>query len=60
MTNIYKGLCWATAILFLAVGNWMGWIEDSAAQTMFMVIPIIAVLSLRDQIGCRLFARREA
>ena len=60
MSNIVKALCWAAAILLVALGNASGLIADSSANTMFAILPLLAVLSLRGQIGCRLLDRRKA
>jgi len=58
MTNIYKGLLWAAAILFNAIGNYLGWIADETAQTMFIVLPIVAVMTLRND-SCLCWPRRK-
>jgi hypothetical protein len=61
MTNITKGLCWAGAILFTALGNYLGYIADDTAQTMFIVLPIVAVMTSRDGAHCLGWPlRREA
>jgi hypothetical protein len=49
MSNVYKGLCWAAAILLNALGNYLGYIDDNTAQTLFVVLPVIAVISIRDR-----------
>ena len=59
MTNIYKGLIWAGAILLNALGNYFGLIEDDTAGTMFVLLPVLAVLSLNGGTQC-LPRRREA
>ena len=59
MTNIYKGLCWATAIFLNAIGNFYGLIDDETAQTLFIVLPIVAVMSLRDGRNCGLVCGRK-
>jgi len=52
MSNIRKSLIWAAAILFNAFGNAMGWIADDTAQTMFVIFPVLAVVSLNGGRGC--------
>ncbi|HSG32991.1 MAG TPA: hypothetical protein VLA37_00535 [Sphingomonadaceae bacterium] len=54
MTNVHMALCWAAAILLNALGNYLGYIDDSTAQTLFIVLPIVAMLSLRGQASCAL------
>jgi hypothetical protein len=45
--NVYVyALCWALAIMGLAVLNVFEVIGDGAAQTLFTTLPIIAVLSI--------------
>jgi hypothetical protein len=38
-----KSLCWAAALILLAVANAAGWISDGNATTMFAVIPALWV-----------------
>lgn len=52
MSNIAKGICWAAAILLIALGNRLGLIEDKTARVLFIVLPIVAVLSLTGNWGC--------
>ena len=59
MTTIHKGICWAAAILLNAVGNYFGLIDDKTAETLFIVLPIVAVLSLGAGSDCRLWRRNE-
>ena len=50
-------LCWALAIIGLAVLNVLDFISDGAAQTLFTTLPIIAVLSINARGRC---AQRKA
>lgn len=59
MNNIYKGLCWATVILLNALGNYYGLIDDKTAQTLFIVLPIVGVMSLRNGRNCGLTCSRK-
>jgi len=59
MSNIAKGLCWAAAILLVAIGNRLGLIGDKTANVLFIVLPIVAVMSLNGRPDCNL-ARRGA
>lgn len=52
MSDIYKGLCWAFALLLNALGNAYGLIDDKTAETLFIVLPIVAVLSLNCGASC--------
>jgi len=47
MSNIVKALIWAAAILIVALLKSRGLISVESAQTLFIVLPILAVLSLR-------------
>ena len=53
MSNIVKALCWAAAILLVALGNASGLIADSSANTMFAILPALAVISLSGPRACR-------
>jgi len=57
MSNIAKGLCWAAAILLVALGNRLGLIGDKTANTLFIVLPIVAVMSLRGGQQCNPWQR---
>lgn len=57
MNTISKALCWAAAILLNAAGNYFGLIDDKAAETLFIVLPIAAVVSLGAGNECRLWRR---
>ena len=60
MNNIARGLCWAAAILVTVIAKGSGLIDAGAADTLLLVLPIIAVLSLRNQGECRPLRRKEA
>jgi uncharacterized membrane protein (UPF0136 family) len=49
MSNIAKGLVWAFALLLIAAGRRYGLIEARMAQTLLMIVPIVALLSLRGE-----------
>ena len=59
MSTISKAICWAIVILAMAVAKSMGIISAESGTTMLIVLPILAVLSLRGQAGCSL-RKREA
>ena len=61
MNTLPKALCWAGAILLNAAGNYFGLIDDKTAETLFVVLPIVAVISLNRGSECRWWRRgREA
>jgi hypothetical protein len=43
MTPILSGLCWAAALILLALANRLGWIADKDATTMFVIWPALWV-----------------
>lgn len=57
MTNIHRGLCWAAAMLMVAK---YGVFNADAADTVLLVLPIAAVLSLRNKRECHLLRKAEA
>lgn len=52
MKTIIKGLCWAAAIILTAIGNALGLIEDATARTLFIVLPILAIIALGSAARC--------
>jgi hypothetical protein len=60
MTNIRKGLCWATSMVMVVIAKKYGIFDAQAADTLILVLPIVAVLSLRDKRECNLFHKKEA
>lgn len=59
MNKIVRGLCWAVALLLLAAGNYLGLIDDKSAQTLFIVMPMVAVLSIGGKCACSPWRRAE-
>ena len=47
-------LCWALAIIGLAVLNVLDLISDGSAQALFTTLPILAVLSIAQRGRCAL------
>jgi hypothetical protein len=60
MTNIHRGLCWATAILLTGIAKKYGVFDAEAADTLLLVLPIAAILSLRNRRECSLLRKKEA
>ena len=46
MNQIIKALPWAVAMILLAIGKRYGIVDAKAADTMFIVLPILALLSV--------------
>jgi len=53
MAYIFKGLCWAGSLILLALGNAAGLVADDAANTLFVVLPLLAVITMRGAACCR-------
>lgn len=60
MTNIQRGLCWAAATVLTAMAKKYGVFDADAADTVLLVLPIIAILSFRNGRECSLLRRKEA
>ena len=60
MTNIHRGLCWAAAMLMVAIAKKYGVFNAEAADTVLLVLPIAAVLSFRNKCKCNLLRKAEA
>jgi hypothetical protein len=60
MTNIRKGLCWAASMVMVVIAKKYGIFDAQAADTLILVLPIVAVLSQRDKRECNLFHKKEA
>jgi hypothetical protein len=52
-------ICWAAAILLVAVFGRLGWWDRAAADLLSMVLPMIAFITLLGRRDCR-FSTREA
>jgi hypothetical protein len=52
MKTYISALCWAGAILGVAVGNATGAIADEAADTLFIVLPFVAWMTLSSRTSC--------
>jgi hypothetical protein len=59
MTSLKTGLCWGAAILLNAAGNYFGLIDDKTAETLFIVLPAVAVITMGAGCGCRPWRRGE-
>lgn len=52
MNTFSKALCWAGSLILLALGNAAGLVDDAAASTLFVVLPIVAVMGLHKNSTC--------
>lgn len=52
MTKITKALVWATVILGFALATSNGLIARETAEPMFLMLPVLAVLSLGNTRDC--------
>jgi len=59
MNSLPKALCWAAAMLFVAIGGRTGLMDQGAVTTLITIIPLLAWMSIRGQTNC-CFGRREA
>lgn len=57
MTKYLPAIYWALAMLALAVGERLGWVDREAAKTMLIVLPLVAFIMLRRSGRCALTAR---
>jgi hypothetical protein len=57
MRTYVSALCWAAAILLLAVVARFGWVEREAAGLLLLVLPMIAFVTLLGGRDCRCPAR---
>jgi len=60
MPIILKAACWASAIIVLAIASILGFVADNVATALFVILPLVAVLSLNGRGGCARCAVRGA
>ena len=60
MCQILKASSWAAAFILLAIGNASGLITDDNARTMFIVLPLFAIMSITGFGNCLAKARGAA
>ena len=51
MNRFFPAACWAIAMLVLATGAALGWVDRDAALTVLLVMPVLAVITIRRG-GC--------
>jgi hypothetical protein len=60
MSNVQRGIFWAAAIALTAFARRSGVFDAQAADTLLLVLPIVAFLSLRGGRNCSLLRRKES
>lgn len=60
MTPIQRSLCWAASMLMVVLAKKYGVFDAQAADTLLLVLPIVAVTSLRNQRTCQLLQKMES
>ncbi len=57
MTPISKALCWAAAILGVAVAGAFGVIDQASTTTLLIVLPVAGWMALSGRGSCNLWRR---
>jgi hypothetical protein len=57
MNTIAKALCWAAAMLLLALGDRAGILEHGTVVTLITIMPVLAWLSITGRMGCSLLRK---
>ena len=52
MNDISKALCWAAAMLFLALGDRAGILEHGTVVTLITILPLLAWMSISGRTCC--------
>lgn len=52
MTRTQQALCWAVALIALALSVSTGLVDRQAAQPLFITVPVLAYLSITGKTGC--------
>lgn len=60
MGQMIKAACWAAALLVLGAANAAGLVGDDSAGTLFIILPIVAWLSIFGAKACLPKAGRTA
>ena len=45
-------LCWAAAMIVMALGARLGWVERDAAMTLLLVMPVLAFVTMQRGGSC--------
>jgi hypothetical protein len=54
MIKFIPAMCWAVAMLILATGAKLGWVDRDAATTLMLVMPILAFITIQRRHCCAL------
>lgn len=57
MNRFFPAACWAIAMLVLAAGAALGWVDRAAALTVLLVMPLLAFITIRRGGCCARSAR---
>lgn len=52
MTQLRKALCWAAALLLLALGGRIGLMDRDAVTVLLIALPVVAWLSITGRGQC--------
>lgn len=52
MPFLFRPACWALVLILLALAQRAGLVSEEAARTLFIVLPIVAVLGLKAGRRC--------
>ena len=52
MKQYCMSLCWAAAMIVMAVGARLGWVDRDAAMTLLLVMPVLAVVTMQRGGSC--------
>jgi hypothetical protein len=59
MTSILSAIPWAIAMILLAIGEHYGLVERHNAETMFAILPALAVVTMSRRGACFCIFRRD-
>ena len=59
MNAVARAVPWAIAMILIAVGKSYGLVAPATAQTMFIILPGLAVATANRQGSCGIFRRFE-
>ena len=52
MKQYFMPLYWAAAMIVMAVGARLGWVDRDAAMTLLLVMPVLAVVTMQRGGSC--------
>jgi hypothetical protein len=60
MIMIAKAMPWAVAMILIAIGKDYGLVAPATAETMFAILPVLAVVTTHGCINCFASIRRRS